>query len=136
MNFEILEHTADIGFKAWGNTFEQMLAGASCALVSIALEIDEIEPRQPYPLAARGEDLESLVVNWLSEVLYYVDGHWIGLRRFDIERTGAYEARGRGWGEPRRPEQHAKLVVKGVTYHQLRVVEEDGRWWCQVYLDI
>lgn len=136
MNFEVLEHTADIGFRAWGATFDALLANASCALVAIAVELEEIEPRQPYPITARGEDRESLLVNWLNEVLYYLDGRQIALSRFDIRQRGEWEASGVGWGEPRSLAHHAKLIVKGVTYHQLRIAQEHGRWCCEVYLDI
>jgi len=36
----------------------------------IAFEPEGIRPAREYPLAASGQDYESLLVNWLSEVLY------------------------------------------------------------------
>ncbi|MBL8233167.1 MAG: archease [Bryobacterales bacterium] len=136
MNFEVIEHTADIGFRAWGSSFEELLASASEALVAIVMEYDQIEPAHAYPIAAAGEDRESLLVNWLNEVLYYVDGQRVALRRFELRRVSDVEAAGVGWGEPRSERHQPRLIVKGVTYHQLRVTCEDGRWTCEVYLDI
>lgn len=136
MNFEVLEHTADIGIRAWGSSFEDMIAHASEALVSIVMEPEAVEPREPYPIAASGEDRESLLVNWLNEIVYYLDGWRIGLRRFDVKRATETEAAGLAWGEPRTSRHEGKLIVKGITYHQLRVAEEDGRWCCEVFLDI
>ena len=41
--FEILEHTADIGFRAWGPTAAKMFENAALALESIAFEMDGVE---------------------------------------------------------------------------------------------
>ena len=134
--FEVLEHTADIGFRASAATEAAMLEQAALALVSIAVEIEGIEARHVYPIAASGDDPESLLVNWLSEVLYYLDGEHVALCRFEV-KTQAGCVTGQAWGEPRDPERHrAKLVVKGVTYHQLAIRKEAGVWTCEVFLDI
>ncbi|MBL8178261.1 MAG: archease [Bryobacterales bacterium] len=136
MNFEVLEHTADIGFRAWGPAFENMLAAAAQALVSIAVEIGTVRDAEPYPIAAKGEDRESLLVNWLNEVLYYVDGRQVAFRRFDVKSCGEWQVSGIGWGEPRSEAHPAKLIVKGVTYHQLSVTNCAEGWQCTVFLDI
>jgi SHS2 domain-containing protein len=135
--FEILEHTADIGFRAWGATREEMFANAALALESVAVQLDAVEEKFPYPIAAAGDDEESLLVNWLSEVLYYLDGRRVAMRRFQVEHLDAHRASGKAFGEPRDPVRHpAKLIVKGVTYHQLRITKEGGRWCAQVFVDI
>lgn len=136
MSFEVLEHTADIGFRASGASWSELLMNASLALVSIAMELEDIEPRTAYPIAAQGEDRESLLVNWLSEVLYYVDGEQVALRRFEMQRADEGSAVGIGFGEPRGERHHAKLIVKGVTYHQLLVEQKADGWVCEVFLDI
>ncbi len=135
--FELLEHTADIGFRARGDTQAELFENAAEALVSIAMETDGIAPRQSYPLAAAGEDPQSLLVNWLSEVLFWLDARHIAMRRFEVREIGAGHVTAQAFGEPRSPERHrAKLVVKGVTYHQLRVWTDENGWWAEVYLDI
>jgi SHS2 domain-containing protein len=135
--FEILEHTADIGFRARGSSKREMFASAALALQSVAVELDRVQPRFPYPIAVTGEDDESLLVNWLSEVLYYLDGRRVVMNRFLIDELSAGVVRGQGWGEPRDPARHPpKLVVKGVTYHQLRITKDTQGWFAEVYLDV
>jgi SHS2 domain-containing protein len=137
VTFEILEHTADIGFRARGRTPAELFESAAEALVAIAVELEDITERETYPLAAEGEDFESLLVNWLSEVLYWLDGKRLAMRRFRILEFTPYRVRGEGLGEPCDPARHrAKLIVKGVTYHQLKIGQEAGGWWAQVFLDI
>jgi SHS2 domain-containing protein len=135
--FEILEHTADIGFRARGRTKAEMFASAALALESIAVEIDGARAEAVYPLAVTGEDDESLLVNWLSEVLYYLDGRRVVIERFEIDEISSTFVRGQGWGEQRDPARHPpKLVVKGVTYHQLKIAKDAEGWVAEVYLDI
>jgi SHS2 domain-containing protein len=69
--FEVLEHAADVGFRAWGANLREMFASASEALVSLAMDPDAIEVRERIELSAQGDSLQALLVNWLSEVLYY-----------------------------------------------------------------
>jgi SHS2 domain-containing protein len=135
--FEILEHTADIGFRAWGDSPAELFVNAAHALQSIAADVGQVEQRYVYPIAAAADDYESLLVNWLNELLYYVDGERVVMGRFQIDQISPERVSGKGWGEPRDPARHPpKLVIKGVTYHQLSVKEEGGRWSARVFLDI
>lgn len=135
--FEILEHTADIGFRAHGRDLADLFAVAAEAMVSIALETEDISPSHQYPLSATGADVESLLVNWLSEVLYWMDGERVAFRRFLVREISPTRVSGIGFGEPHDPSRHrAKLIVKAVTYHQLRVFENADGWCADVYLDI
>ncbi|MGA2329354.1 MAG: archease [Bryobacteraceae bacterium] len=135
--FEVLEHTADIGFRARGRTLAGLFESAAEALVALALELEDVSPRESYTLAAEGEDLESLLVNWLSEVLYWLDGKRVALRRFQVREIASSRVAAEGFGEPLDPSRHrAKLVVKGVTYHQLRIEQDEQGWVAEVFLDI
>src|SRR5574341_2011272 len=116
--FEILEHTADIGFRARGRTPAELFEASAEAMVSIALEMEDISPRSEYPLAAAGLDDESLLVNWLNEVLYSIDGERLALRHFRVSDLAAGRVSGVAFGEPRDSARHrAKLIVKGVRLY-------------------
>ena len=135
--FESLEHTADIGFRARASTLPQLFESAAEALVAIAMETENIEARESYRLAAEGDSEEALLVNWLSEVLYYIDGEHLAPRLFKVLELGSHRVRAEARGERRDPARHrAKLVVKGVTYHQLKIEQSEQGWCCEVYLDI
>jgi SHS2 domain-containing protein len=41
------------------------------------------------------------------------------------------------WGERRDPTKHpARLVVKGITYHQLKIDHTPEGWVCEVFVDV
>lgn len=135
--FEILEHPADIGFRAWGSTVAELFENAALALISIAGEVDPVEPVREYPLEAAGTDVESRLVAWLSEVLYWVDGRHIRFRRFRVTAMDGLRVVAVGLGEPwDGSRHHARLIVKAVTWHQLKVAPASAGWMAEVYLDV
>jgi len=135
--FELLEHTADIGFRVRARSQAELFEAAAAVLISLALEVEPVEPRHRYALEASGHDAESLLINWLSEVLYLWDARRLALRHFRVRELTSERVAGEARGEPFDPARHrAKLVVKGVTYHQLRTGEDEQGWYAQVFLDI
>ena len=135
--FEVLEHPADIGFRTWAATLDELFANAAIALLSIAGDPSAAQPRNRYPMEVESPDLESLLVDWLNEVLYWWDGRRIAFHSFQVTVQDRNRVRAEGLGEPQDRARHAvKLVVKAVTYHQLRVEHCEGRWVAEVYLDI
>ena len=135
--FEILEHPADIGFRAFGGTLEELFANAAIAMLSIACEMEDVAAREEYVLAASGSEYESLLVNWLSEVLYWFDGKRIALREFQVTELKPDKIGAVARGEARDPARHrGKLIVKAVTWHQLKIARCGAGWTADVYLDI
>src|SRR5690349_18274267 len=136
-DFEILEHPADIGFRAFGSSLAYLYANAAVAMLSIAGDPSAAEPRAEYPISVESGDREGLLVDWLNEVLYWYDGKLIAFRGFRVSMITEIRIDAVGRGEPRDPERHrAHLIVKAVTYHQLRIMERDGQWIAEVYVDI
>ena len=146
--FTILEHTADIGFRAWGATAEELFESSARAMMAIAAEDCRIQTREERFVEVTGEDYESLLVNWLSEVLYLFDSEEFVAGRFHVDSVDAAKTstglrekparlRARLAGERRHPERHRwTLIVKAVTYHEIEVRERNGRWESRVFLDI
>jgi SHS2 domain-containing protein len=134
---EILEHAADVGFRAYARTLPELFERAAEALMAIALETGRIEARDSYPVEAAGDSNESLLVNWLSEILYFLDGKHLALRTFTVKGLAADRVSGEAFGEPRDPLRHsARLVVKGITYHQLKIEQNEAGWLCEVFVDV
>lgn len=135
--FHTLEHTADIGFEAFGATREQAFANAARALTSLIVAPESILPREEMALRTEGSDVPSLLVNWLSEILYRFDAEGWLFRDFEIQnladRSLAATARGERFDRAR---HQPKLLVKAITYHQLEFRKTEEGWRAQVYVDV
>ena len=135
--FDILEHPADIGFRAYGGSMGELYANAAMAMLAIAGDPEAAQAREEYRIEVESGDREGLMVDWLNEVLYWYDGKLVAFREIRVEAISDERIEAVGIGEARDPERHrARLVVKAVTYHQLRIEERGGEWIAEVYLDI
>lgn len=137
MNFELLDHPADIGFRAHAQTLPGLYVECAHALVSLILDSSDIEPNQQHTVRVEASDFESLLVNWLNEVLYLTDSKRLALGVFEVVRLEKYRIECTARGEMRDANKHpAKLVVKAVTYHQLKIRQTSGGWSADVYVDV
>jgi SHS2 domain-containing protein len=135
--FEILEHPADIGFRVFAPTLPRLFLNAALALLSIAGDPEAADPRERHVLSVASPDRISLMVDWLNEVLYCFDGKRIAFHNFEMIQFTETALQAAGYGEPRDPVRHqAKLIVKAVTYHQLKIEQRAGHWTAEVFLDI
>jgi SHS2 domain-containing protein len=135
--FEVLEHTADIGFRAWGGSQADLFENSACALLSIAAGELAAAGTETVPVQLSAADPESLLVDWLSEILYLFDADRLAPARFQVDAITTTSLRARISGEPRDPARHPwRLIVKAITYHQIEVAQRNGRWEAQVFLDI
>lgn len=135
--FRVLEHPADVGFEAFGRTPGEVFANAARALMELMVDAGTVEPSASSRIEVEAPDAPSLLVNWLSEVLYLFDAeHWLW-RDFAIERATERSIAAMARGEKFDPARHRiKLLVKAITYHQLALEKTAEGWRAQVYVDI
>jgi SHS2 domain-containing protein len=135
--FEILDHTADTGFRAWGATVAELFENSARAMMAIAADPSTVETRAERTIEVDGEDYPSLLVNWLSEILYLFDTNRFAANTFHVDQISPVRLKARLAGEPRDPGRHSwALIIKAVTYYELRVEQRNARWEAQVFLDI
>ena len=126
-DFEILDHTADVGIIAYGADLSQAFANAAKALFSLITELDDVEEVVYRDIGLTASDEESLLVEWLNELVYQFDTEGIIFKRFDIIQLDNTQLKARGYGEKVDRSKHKlKTGVKAATYHMLKVDKNDG----------
>jgi len=135
-DFEILEHTADIGIIAYGADMRQAFANAARALFSLITELDDVEEVLHQDIVVNAGDREGLLVGWLNELVYRFDTENTLFKRFDITQLDDTHLKARAYGEKADRSKHRlKTGVKAATYHMLRVDKNNG-FRVQVIFDI
>jgi SHS2 domain-containing protein len=135
--FEILEHPADVDFRAHGATIEELFANAALALISIAGDLEAIEERERREVEATGEDIESLLYAWLAEIVAVADADRLVLGRIEVTSLGEGRVTGAAYGERYDHSQHrAGTAIKAVTYHKFFVKQSPTGWVAEVFLDV
>jgi len=135
--FRILEHTADVGFEAFGSTLPEVFENAARALAHLIVDPASVKPDEQIRVEVEGSNLPDLLVNWLSEILYLHDAERRLFCDFKVERLDDHAVSGIAWGEKLDQARHqTNLLVKAITYHQLSLQQTAGGWRAQVYVDI
>jgi SHS2 domain-containing protein len=134
--FAFLEHTADIGIRAWGTSLPDAFERAGVGLATL-MGATAAPPGRTIPIHVEGADAGGLLVAFLDELVYRCETtEGEGLASLRVTRLDAASldavaefAPTSGPGEG--------LVVKAATYHQLDVSERpDGTAEVRVYLDV
>jgi SHS2 domain-containing protein len=135
--FRLLEHTADMGIAAEGESLAALYVQAALGLRQIVTACSDIEPRTEFPVEVQGEDREELMVNWLSELLFLLESRRLLPAAFEIDTPGDCRLRARVAGEEFDPDRHyLEREIKAVTYHRIEVEPTATGWRAQVYVDL
>jgi SHS2 domain-containing protein len=133
--YEVLEHTADVGVRATGSTVEEAFEAATLGLADIA-GIWRPGIGEETTIEMTAEDLGALLVDWLSEVLYVHDARGVALTGVTVNEVTIGRARGAIAVTDLGENLADGIQVKAVTYHQLKVERGPSGWVAQVFFDI
>ncbi|MFH0988886.1 MAG: archease [bacterium] len=135
--YRILEHPSDMGIETRGATLKEAFEYAATGLISIIIDPASVDAYENRNVRLTAMDKESLLVKWLSEILYLFDGQDFLVAHTEIELLTDIELEAVVSGEPVDNRKHQfKMDVKAVTYHQLKVEESIDRCSTRVFLDI
>ena len=70
MKYKFLSHTADIKFKAFGNSIEEVYENSALALTNI-MHKGNVKPKKRKKIIITGHDKENLLYEFLEEFLFF-----------------------------------------------------------------
>ena len=71
--FELIEHPADVGIRVYGRDLGTLFARAALGLCSFITDTVTVVERETRSIEVEAPDRESLLVAWLSEVLWLIE---------------------------------------------------------------
>jgi SHS2 domain-containing protein len=134
-HYELLEHTADVGVKAYGSTVAEAFEHAAEAMFDIITDSSTIASVGEYSIQLEAPDREQLLVDWLSQLLLLngVKNLVFGKFKVSLEKN---QLTAQVFGEEYNTKKHKMGVeIKAVTYHMLKV-QEQKPIFVQVLFDI
>lgn len=136
--FEYLEHTADIKFRAYGQTPEQMLENAATALFGSMTDLSKVQVKKTWKTELKSPDLEQLTYSWLSEIVFLFETESAVFSTFKVklDQKEDWTLEAEIGGERLDLKRHAfDNEVKAVTLHEFRVKKNEV-WCVQAVLDV
>jgi SHS2 domain-containing protein len=135
-DYEILEHTADIGIRVRGNSLSELFWKAIHATVDLLSGGIEIQPLMEKDFSIKEENVEMALVGVLEEIIYFFENklflpsdcsvsieedlYKINLKGNIVSPEGIKEG----------------TDIKAVTYHKLEIKKVDDKYEATVIFDI
>jgi len=139
-SFEQLDHTADLGLRARGETLEEAFRQAARGLFDAMVDLERVALDRRHAVSCTSRTVEGLLVEWLSDLLAQKDLSGLVFGEFELEigpREDGFALSGSARGEPLAPGRHdPKAEVKGISYLGLRVEESADGWIAECVLDV
>ncbi len=135
--FEVIDHTADIGIVAYGRDLPGLLANAARGMYSLMVDSKKIEARLSKTLELDEGDPEALLVEWLNTLLYELDTERLLFRDFAIVIKDGRKLTATCAGEKLDLKKHRlRREVKAATYHNLKIENKEGLYTASIIFDI
>ncbi|HEY31536.1 MAG TPA: archease [Dehalococcoidia bacterium] len=126
-DFELIEHTADVGIMAYGADVKEAFVNTARGMFSLIVELESIREVEHRDIEVTAPDEESLLAAWLNELICLFDAENMLFSRFEIREFEDTSLRARAYGETVDSSRHKlKVGIKAATYHMLEVDRNDG----------
>ena len=137
-DFEVIEHTADIGIRAFGIDLAGAFVNAARGMFSLITDLDKINEAIYRDVEVTAPDRETLLVEWLNELIFLFDTEQLLFKRFYIGALTETGLKARCYGEKVDKSRHElKRGIKSATYHMLKVEQKtDYEYRVEVLFDI
>jgi SHS2 domain-containing protein len=134
--FQILEHRADLKIRVFGKDLKELFSNAALAMADQqnpdAREKTK-EKEEWESVEITSPDLESLLVDWLSEILSRSDTYQKVYFDFKIEKLTQKQLKARIRGVS---VEQKRIDIKAVTHHELKIEKTDDLWRATIIFDI
>lgn len=136
--FRQIEHTADIGLEIEAETLEGIFSESAYGLYSLIFEgvLGDNDIEETIELKA--DDIESLLVKWLNELIYkfFYEAKIFNEFKIKIDTTDntiSAQVKGKKYC----PKEVLPLLeIKSATYHNLKIHKIDNNYRTQVIFDV
>jgi SHS2 domain-containing protein len=132
--YEILEHPADLKIRAYGRNLGELFTNTAMGMMEFLYGKDINKPQfiNMRKIKIKSRDLESLLVDWLSEILYLSDANNRAYVEYNIIKIDEKRIEAEVGSCP----AEAKEDIKAVTYNELKVEKNNKGWVAEVVFDV
>lgn len=141
MQVEILDHTADFGFRVRAKDFGELIRNATLAMVKVWFgKFEASGERVICEIQVSGADLEQALIKYLNEVIFLIDSKRLipvdvscNLRETPQEVKLNCTIHGVDLASSK---LRAIKPIKAATYHQLTIQKEPYGLIAEIFFDI
>jgi SHS2 domain-containing protein len=132
MGFEEVAHTADWSVRVWADDLPGLFVEAARAMNSLSGTAAGQAPRLRRTFESEAPDAETLLVSFLSELVYLQEQENVAFDRFELalqDQRLRVEMEGG-------PVERVDKAIKAVTYHNLKVERTEQGFETTIVFDV
>ncbi len=133
--FSIFFTTADAGVKVEADSLFEIFSDSALGMFFLMTEKKEINQEIKREVEITSHDLDFLLFQWLSELLYVSETEKIIFGKFEIMELKDNFLKARCWGEKVSPGS-IKRLIKAVTLHNLKILRHNNKWKVEIIFDL
>lgn len=137
MKYKFLPHKENIKFKAYGDTIEEVFANSAVAMFEAMNEEEKVASTKQLKIKVKGRDIESLLYNFLEELLVLRDKEDFILSKVrDIRMDKkSFKLIAKISGDDIKNYEITQHV-KAAIFKEMSIKKENKKWIAQIVLDI
>ncbi len=134
--YKIIDHTADYGIEVYAGTLEGIFEHAARGMYSLITDVSRVENKKSIEFEVDGDDIETLLVDFLNELLFYTDTEGFLLKECKVNLSNN-KLKANCKGENYDSSRHELVeAVKAATYHMLEIKKENKKFKATVIFDV
>jgi protein archease len=130
--FEELSHTADWAIRVWARSLPELFVEAASGMNTLSGLRPTSSPRVSRTFEAKAPDVESLLVAFLSELVWAVEQEKLVFDAFNVVLKGS-KLKVIMLGAPI---LSINKSIKAVTYHNLQITKTDLGFQVEIVFDV
>jgi len=132
MPFKEIHHTADWSIRVWAEDLPTLFSEAALGLLAISGIVLSETPHIRREIEIHSPDPESLLVAFLSELIYCAEQENVAFGKITIELNGDHLIAKLAGA----PIQKINKYIKAVTYHNLKIIESMSGFKTEIVFDV
>lgn len=134
--WEHFEHEADIGIRGVGDSLAEAFEQAALALTAVVTDLGLIQAEASVNIACRDVSHDTLLYDWLNAIIYEMATRKMLFSRFNVVIENN-QLTAIATGETIDVARHQPATeIKGATFTELAVSQDQNHWCAQCIVDV
>jgi SHS2 domain-containing protein len=138
--YRYLDHITDAYIEAYGDSMEEAFSYAAKGTINVMFELENIQGESKFEFKLEGHDYSELLFNWLDRLILLIAIDNKVASNFDLKISkldSKYQLTGSAMTESIDISKHCyKTEIKGITYHEMEILQESGLNKVRFILDL
>lgn len=138
--YRYLDHITDAYIEAYGDSMEEAFSYAAKGTINIMFELKYVVGKSKFEFKIEGHDYSELLFNWIDSIILLIAADNKVASNFDLKISkvdSKYQLTGHALTDSIDISKHGyKTEIKGVTYHEMEIFQENGLNKVKFILDL